>query len=57
MAFGDRTEVIGVGGGVHLSESPAETLVGRFRFGTHIRQRLVWVNRKAALFRQEESVL
>ena len=48
MAWDDRTDVIGAGNAVHLGVPAPEAVLRRFRFGTHITPRLVWVNPDAA---------
>jgi hypothetical protein len=48
MAWDDRIAVIGDGNTVHLGAPAPEAVLRRFRFGTHITPRLVWVNPDAA---------
>jgi hypothetical protein len=43
MAFEDRVDVIGLGGDVHLG-TREENLLRRFRIGTRVTPRLVWVS-------------
>jgi hypothetical protein len=47
MAFDDHVDVVG-GGATHLGSPSPEDVVRRFRFGTRITSRLVWVNPDAA---------
>ena len=48
MAFDDHVDVIGIDGGIHLGAATPENVVRRFRFGSHITPRLVWVDPTAA---------
>jgi hypothetical protein len=48
MAFEDRAELVSISGGTRMSVQSPDEGVRRFRFGSHITPRLVWVNPAAA---------
>ncbi|MGH3905992.1 MAG: hypothetical protein ACRDTE_17690 [Pseudonocardiaceae bacterium] len=48
MAFDDHAEVVSVGRGMRMSLQAPENALRLFKFGSHIRARLVWFNPNAA---------
>ena len=44
LAFDDRTQVVGVDGGIHLGGPAPEDALRVYGFGTRITPRLVWVD-------------
>ncbi len=48
MAFADHAEVVSVTRGQRMSLPTPESALGLFKFGSHIRARLVWFNPDAA---------
>jgi hypothetical protein len=47
MAFGDHAEVVAVERGLRMSLRVPENALRLFRFGSHIKARLVWFNPNA----------
>jgi len=49
MAFDDHAEVVSVKGGLRMSLQAPDNALRLFKFGSHIRARLVWFNPDAAM--------
>ena len=48
MAFADHAEVVSVTRGLRMSLQAPENALRMFKFGSHVRARLVWFNPDAA---------
>lgn len=56
MAFADHAEVVSVERGLRMSLPAPENALRIFKFGSHIRARLVWFNRDAATSTEDDQV-